>query len=525
MGILQLYYGIFESVCQYTFDIFLEVREMDRFVSIQLDRSLEKALYIQIYEGILEMIREKQLSPEEKLAPIRGLSSLLDVNSGTVVSAYKLLEERGYVVSRVGSGTYVSPDIIFSDVQDAVLVEEYFMDPLEGVAHPVQSPGEGLYSQAAFDFAGASISPEFFPVEEFKQVLNEVLDRDKGYAFGYQESTGYPPLREAIRDVILTHYGTKASIESIQIVSGAQQGIDIIAKTLLEFQDTVFVESPTYTGAINAFKSHGAKIVEVPMELDGVDISKFKMLLKSKPKLFYSMPNFHNPTGYCYSKQKRRELLALASEHDFYIVEDDHINDLFYDKRPTLLKSIDEEDRVFYIKSFSKPFMPGIRLAFMLPPEGFSEKVAYAKYATDIFSSGLSQRSMELFLRRGFWEKKVDEIRKTFKLRRDLTEAALKKYLPPGVKFHAPAGGLFFWLSLPEGFYSMNLYNEALKKGVLMVPGDLFFPDRRPSSSFRLSIAEIDPHRIEEGVELLSGLIRSLMESYPTPNAGPRPIL
>lgn len=481
---------------------------MERFVSIHLSRSLEKPLYLQIFEGILTMIRDGQLEPGEKLPPIRKLSSLIEVNSSTVVSAYKLLEKRGFVVSRVGSGTYVSPAPMSSDAS-------IFTNEADNEL------------QSSYNFAGTAMSPVFFPVKEFKEVLNEALDRDGGYAFGYQEATGYPPLRQAIGEVILSKYGVDAHLETLQIVSGAQQGIDIIAKAMLEFNDTVLVESPTYTGAIDAFKAYGAKVVEIPMEKDGADLKALRSLLHhgKSPKLFYSMPNFHNPTGYSYSEEKRRELLDLASEYDFYILEDDHINDLFYQDRPDLLKSLDKEDRVFYVKSFSKPFMPGIRLAFMLPPKAFSEKIAYVKYATDIFSSGLFQRSMELFLMRGYWEKNVRRIREIFGQRRALMKEALKKHLPPQVQYNSPQGGLFFWLTLPQGLYSMNLYHEALKEGVLLVPGDLFFPDRRPSSSFRLSIAEIEPHRIGEGIRLLSKSIKNLMEQPSLPNIGSRPIL
>jgi len=464
------------------------------------------------------MIQKGVLAPGEKLPPIRGLSSFLGVNSGTVVSAYKLLEEKGYVISKMGSGTYVAFDTV-PDLKSGGKSPEY-------TAFEETAQFAKINAEYTFDFKGASISPEFFPVEEFKEVIDEVLQRDKGYAFGYQEPEGYLPLREAIRDFVLHKSGISPAADAIQIVSGAQQGIDVIAKTMLDFQDTVLVESPTYTGAINAFRSYGAKIVQVPMERDGADITEFKNLLLSKsPKLFYSMPNFQNPTGYDYSPEKRIELLKLAEEYDFYIVEDDHINDLFYGKEPTLLKSIDEKDRVFYIKGFSKPFMPGIRLAFILPPQAFSEKIAHAKYATDIFSSGLFQRSMELFLRRGYWGDNALKIRELFTRRRGTMIKALKEHLPSDVEFNIPGGGVFFWLTLPKGFYSMNLYNDAQKEGVLIVPGDLFYPDRRPSPSFRLSIAEIESENIDVGVKLLSEIITKHIKSFSSPNLGPGPIL
>jgi len=492
---------------------------LDKFVPIHLNRSDEKPLYAQIYDAIAGMIDHNKLSPGEKLPPIRRLCSALDVNSVTVVKAYKLLEENDYVISKIGSGTYVKPDAIINGNIDS-------SNKVEKESFTEMPPGEQKIKKCyPFDFVGTSY-PDFFPVKEFKAVINEVLDRDGGYAFGYQEYMGYTPLREAIRDFILKGYDIKASIDNIQIVSGAQQGIDIIAKAFLDFQDIVFVESPTYTGAINAFKSHGAKIVEIPMEDDGVDIDKLKTMLKAKiPKLFFTMPNFHNPTGCSYSDEKKKELLALSMEYDFLIVEDDHTNDLFYDKRPLPLKSMDLNDRVFYIKSFSKPFMPGIRLAFILSSESFAEKVSYAKYATDIFSSGLFQRAMDLFIRRNYWQQNMHKIREIFSVRRDLMDTTLRKCMPPMVKYRCPQGGLFFWLTLPSGFYSMNLYNDALKRGILIVPGDMFYPDRRPVPHFRLSFSDMDEHTIQEGIRILSEVVSKHIERFSTPGMGPRPIV
>lgn len=496
---------------------------MGIFESIHLDRKASKPLYIQIYEEILNLIKEQKLVPEEKLPPIRRLSSLLNVNSVTVVNAYKLLEEQGYVVSKVGSGTYVNPALIFKNNQN----ESINIAQTQDKRHTVQQKPAGANTEGAicFDFAGAAISPEFFPVKQFQEVLNEVLERDKGYAFDYQDSMGYTPLREAIKDFILKEYKINAPIEEIQIVSGAQQGIDIIAKALLDFQDTVFVESPTYTGAIDVFKSRGAKIVEIPIEKDGIDIEKLTMMLKNKtPKFFYTMPNYQNPTGYSYSLEKKQELLTLAMKYNFLIVEDDHANDLYYKERPALLKGIDDNGRVLYIKSFSRPFMPGIRLAFIVSSKNLAEKIAYAKYSTDIFSSGLFQRAMDLFFRKSLWNQHVAEVRNIFHKRWEIMNNALKKYLPTDVDYICPNGGLFYWLSLPDNFYSMNLYNEAIKKGVLIVPGDLFYPDRRPSSNFRLSFADTDVKDIDKGIYQLAEIINTLFKNYPS-NISRYPIL
>ncbi|HHW02327.1 MAG TPA: PLP-dependent aminotransferase family protein [Thermoanaerobacterales bacterium] len=510
---------------------------MDRYVSIHLDRSLDKPLYVQVFEGIVRLIEQKTILPGEKLPPIRKLAALLKVNTVTIVNAYRFLEKEGFAVSKVGSGTYVSPSLKPSAVEDLK------KEPVMKKAGKTSGHGPYFNPQAdsdiraekeqegnvRYDFASAAISPEFFPVEEFKEVLNEVLDRDRGYAFGYQESMGYPPLRQSISELMFKDYDIKLPAEEIQIVSGAQQGIDIIAKAFLNYQDTVYVEVPTYTGAIDAFKSRGAKIVEIPLDPDGINIDELRARLKVKtPVLFYTMPNFHNPTGYSYSEQKKKELIALAREYDFLIVEDDHMNDLYFEEKPSPLKAMDDDGHVLYIKSFSKLFMPGLRLAFIASKKEFGMRIADAKYYSDISSSGLTQRAMDLFFRKSLWPGHARRMRTIFREKWQAIRLAIEEHIPRDINCKSPGGGLFFWLNLPQGYYSMNLYNMALKQGLLIMPGDFFYPDRRPSTGFRLSFAEIAPEDIKSGIKLLAETIEKLFQEYrlnPLRNNNFRPLL
>lgn len=501
---------------------------MDKYVSIQLDRTSDKPLYAQIYEAISSLIEKNILLPGEKLPPIRKLASLLDVNTVTVVNAYRLLEEHGYALSRAGSGTYVKrgaeatrPGILQGESIDSLAAG--------GPEMPREPDPETAFSHIRYDFAGAAIPPEFFPVEAFKEVINEVLDRDRGYAFGYQDSMGYPPLRQSISRFMAAEYGISIPAEEIQVVSGAQQGIDVIAKAFLNYQDTVYVEGPTYTGAIDAFKSRGARIVEISLEPDGADMDELKEKLKTKPpRIFYTMPNFQNPTGYSYSMQKKKELITLSHEYNFLIVEDDHINDLYFAEKPVPLKAIDDGGNVLYVKSFSKLFMPGLRLAFIASNKSFAESIADAKYFSDISSSGLTQRAMDLFFRKSMWSEHAQRMRKIFREKRDAAKRAIDEYMPQGIKSITPQGGLFFWLTLPQGYYSMNLYSAALKQSLMIMPGDFFYHDRRPSPGFRLSLAQIAPEDIQDGIKLLAAVIRNIFEEYrlsPIRGSSYRPLL
>jgi len=497
---------------------------MDKFVSIQLDPSSEIPLYLQIYNGIVDLIEEGIIVRGEKLPPIRKMASFFKVNSVTVVNAYKHLEVQGYVESRVGSGTYVCYSSKKNNPDEFGTSEEVFSLSHRGHKSMFRDTARSI----KFDFASASIAPDYFPVQDFKDVVNEVLDRDGGYALEYQESSGYPPLKESIMEFMKAQHGLSVPFEEIQIISGAQQGIDILAKAFLNYGDVVYVEAPTYPGAINAFRSRGTHIVEINMEEDGIDLNDLeKKLAKTPPKLFYTMPVFQNPTGNSYSLKKKQELIALATRHDFYIIEDDHVSDLYYRQKPLLLKALDDSDKVFYIKSYSKLFLPGMRLAFLWVPKFHFDKTALAKYSSDISSSGFFQRAMDLFLRKGLWTKHVMRLRKIFNDKWQKTHKALVNHMTKEIKYNLPDGGHFFWLELPKGYYSMNLYDIALKNGVSIMPGNLFFMSQKPTEGFRLSFAQISSQDIDRGIQKLSESINHLIENPYAIIQGPddRPLL
>lgn len=473
---------------------------MELFNSIYLDKHCLKHLYVQLFESIRDMILEGGLKPEEKLPPIRQLSDLLNINTSTVVNCYNLLEKEGYVYKKVGSGTFVSPKQM-SGI-DASLLEKYPLDE----DFRMMDRGQMQIKVNTISFASATPTSDLFPVEDFKILINEVLDRDKGDAFGYQESQGYYPLRESLVDY-LKSYNIDTSPDNIQIISGAQQGIDVISKAFINFKDSVVLENPTYTGAIATFKTRGANIITVPILSDGLDIEALqKIISEQKPKLIYIMSNYQNPTGNSYNLEKKKKLIELAQRYDFLIVEDDYLSDLsFYNNDSSTIKSLDTSDSVIYIKSFSKIFMPGLRLGFLVIPQKILNLTMAAKHTSDISTSGLNQRVFDLYLRKGIWRKHIQYMETIYKKRFDVMLAALKKYiLPLGVSFTPPKGGLNFWLQLPHGLSSNDLYIEAEKNNVLILPGSIFYVFGTDYSFFRISIAAVYPDEIEHGIKILS---------------------
>ncbi|WP_129596517.1 PLP-dependent aminotransferase family protein [Anaerophilus nitritogenes] len=481
---------------------------MDVYKNISLDKKAPQHLYIQLFQKVRQLILDNKVSANEKLPPIRQLANDLGVNTSTVVNAYDLLEKEGFVHKKIGSGTFVAPRKEESFSGD--LFEKYPLDE----DFKLMDRGQMQIKENMISFASATPTSDLFPVEDFQRLLNEVLDRDKGDAFSYQESQGYYPLREALVDY-LKEICIHTKFENVQIISGAQQGIDVISKAFVDYKDTIIVEDPTYTGAIGTFKSREAKIVSVPIEADGINIEILEESIKMyHPKLIYLMPNFQNPTGYSYSKEKKFKIIELAQKYGVFIVEDDYLSDLsFYSKDNTTLKSLDTEDCVIYIKSFSKIFMPGLRLGFLVLPKRIHHKILAAKHTSDISTSGLNQRVFDLYLRKGIWKRHIEYMERIYKDRFDQMKICIDKYFKSlDLEYILPSGGLNFWFALPQGYDADQLYLEAAKHNILILPGSIFFPTKSENRFFRLSIASVYPKDIEVGMKKLGQVINTFIQ-------------
>lgn len=484
---------------------------IDLFERIKLSKNTDTPLYMQLYKKIKQLINEDILLPGTRLPSIRRLAKTLQVNQVTIVSAVKCLENEGYLYSRPGSGIYVTNTLpIISNIPQQEI--EFIQDELyyeEDIL--LMNNSEIRITEKTINFASATPTTDLFPVEDFKLALNEVLDRDRGSAFGYQESQGYYPLRESIQQ-FLQKQGVVCNPANIQIISGAQQGIDIISKVLLRKGDNVIVESPTYMGAVAVFKTREAEIIGVEMSENGPDMNVLEYnIRKFKPRLIYTIPTFQNPTGYSYSAAKREELLKLAEKYNCYIIEDDYISDLDFENRQyPRLKAIDKYGRVIFIKSFSKIFMPGLRLGFMIVPSGVQKNILSAKHTTDISTSGLIQRAFDLYIRKGYWSSHLKYMYEIYKKRYVKTVTSLDKFLPGNIKYIKPGGGLNIWLNLPYGSHINKLLKAAASKNIIFAPGKIFYNDGplHKLDSIRLSFASVHVGRIEEGVKKLCEIIK-----------------
>lgn len=475
---------------------------MNNNIILHLNRDINTPLYIQLYNELKVLIENESIQKGEKLPSIRSLAKKLDVNNVTIVSAYKLLEQEGYVYSKKGSGTYVKEN-----------TEDLHFGYFENENMELMTNGILSMSEDSINFASVSPTPELFPVEDFKNVLIEALDRDKGNAFVYPEINGYAPLRESISHFLYENYSIDVSSSQIQIISGGQQGIDLIAKTLIQPGDYVLLENPTYSGAVAAFKSRGANIIAIPMEEDGINLEELKKNIKTyHPKFLYAMPCYQSPTTYSYSDEKKLEIINLAYENNLYIIEDDFLSDLSYGDNRLPLKSIDKYDQVIYIKSFSKILMPGLRIGFLTAPKKLLKDIVKAKHTTDITSSGFIQRAFDLYLRKGYWKDHIQKIKLDYSEKYTLLLSQIKRLKSHGISFIEPSGGLSLWLKLPKDIDSIELYNECMKNNVIVVPGKIFFIDEKSeyTNYIRLSFGSVTKEQIAKGIDIVDNSILNL---------------
>ena len=473
---------------------------MKNFYSILIDKTLSTPIYQQIGDGLCDLIERGVLEANSKLPPIRQMAAALKINAVTVVAAYKYLENKKIVYSHVGKGTFVSP-IPFSQIPEPVVQSNRkAMNPPPQMEHVI-------------NFVDTSLPDELFPVEDFKAAFDYLLSKEKGKAFSYLDSQGFYPLRESLSQYFAT-YGIQAGPDQIQILSGAQQGIDIAAKTMMSYGDVVFMERPSFYGAAGAFLSHGGKIIEIEMEPDGMKIDLLENLVKLyRPRFIYLMAYFQTPTGISYSLEKKRKILDMAETYDFYVIEDDNLYDFHYTDQPIVpLKALDYKNRVIYIKSFSKILMPGLRIGAVIFPKKMMDGVLQAKYTADIATSGFIQKAFDYYLRNGDWEGHVIKMRRYCKEKYQTAVKSMERYLSGLVKCRKPEGGISLWLELTDKICVDELLEEMLQRGVIAAPGSQFLTNTGQDNHIRVSFSNVSNDKIDVGFLRIRDSILSLQE-------------
>jgi len=483
---------------------------------IPLNRQSSNPLYQQIWSHLRHSILSGGFAPETRLPAVRELARDLGVNRITVETAYAELEAEGLIDKRVGSGTYVLPLAVprvasgkTSDREWPIWQQE--LASLEGQS--VLSPEAMLRAAGHPDpisFAGGFGDSRLYPAQDFRKVLQAALRRDGLEALTYGASNGLAALRGTIAHVLASQ-GLPVQPDNILITAGSQQALALIAQLLLKPGDVILTESPTYSLALDLFRALKLSIVGVPMDEEGMRIEGLEtMLQRYHPKLIYTIPNFHNPTGSCMSGSRRRRLIVLADRYNVPVLEDDFVGDLRYDGRAQpALKSLDPGGGVIYVSTFSKMLMPGLRVGFVAADGPVYDRLVRFKRVNDLATSNLVQHALEAYVTVGRYQAHLRRSCQAYRKRRDAMTVAINRHLPADVVFRPPQGGLFVWLTLPEGFSAENLLPEACGEGVNFSPGKAFFPDGRDGDRcLRLNLAMQRPEEIEEGIRRLGAAMK-----------------
>lgn len=356
-------------------------------------------------------------------------------------------------------------------------------------------------------FSAGNPAPETFPVEAIRAYTQTILEESPVAALQYGITEGYDPLREALRERLNTGLASGREFDELFITSGAQQGIELACKVLCNEGDTIICESPSFIGALNCFRSLGARLVGVPMENDGLDVEALEHRLKTEPnvKLLYLIPSFQNPTGITTSLEKRKAIYALAKQYGVIILEDNPYGDLRFKGAdiPTL-KSMDDEGLVIYVGSFSKILSAGLRIGFVLAPSAVMQKMVVAKQGEDVHTAMLPQLLAHKFMTEYDYDGHIRLIRQVYRRKCELMIESMEKYLDSSIGFTQPEGGLFLWCTLPEQVDMLDYCKRAAAKGVAVVPGSAFVvEDNEASRSFRLNYSTPSDEQIMKGIEIL----------------------
>ena len=371
-------------------------------------------------------------------------------------------------------------------------------------------------------FSGGLPAPDVFPLDRVRAATDRVLSDLGATALQYGATEGYGPLREMVV-ADLAPDGLRLAVDNVLITTGSQQALDLIGKILVDPGDRILVEAPTYVGAMQAWTSYGAEYIPVPTDDEGFQPHALEAAFQSRPKFIYVMPNFQNPSGVTLSLARRHRLLDLAAQYGVPMVEDDPYGQLRFEGEPLpSLLALDAQRRqteaayhglVIHLSTFSKTLAPGLRVAWVIAPPEVIRRLVQAKQGADLHSSTFAQLVAYEVARGGLLAEHVPLIRQVYRERRDVMLQALADHFPSGVTWTRPAGGMFLWVTLPEGVDASEVLRRAVKVKVAFVPGANFFPCGGGENTLRLNFSNATHNGIREGIARLGEVLRQTLNT------------
>lgn len=497
---------------------------------VSLDDSDNRAepLYLQIVRRFKESIQSGKLPIDSRLPTNRELSALLNVDRSTVARAYLELSEEGLIESHVGRGTFVkaarpaAQDRRVTAAHTIVWSEKFSRASrtLDGIL--ARQPVSAGVRDDVISFGGGIPTEEFYPSEQFQRIVTRMVKSGRTEEmFEYSPADGNAELRAEVI-AYLRRQGLSARDDELLIVSGSQQGIDLVSQALVDEGDVVVLEEPSYFWAICNFRAKHARLIGVSVDEEGMRMDALESVLsRHKVKLLYLMPSFQNPTGATLSPGRRQRLLELAREYQVPVLEDNFVGELVYDgeRMPSLRTEPGAKEIVIHQGTFSKALCPGLRLGWLVAPAEVMARLRAAKRASDLSTNSMAQVILAHYLKDGLYSQHLEHVRAAYRARRDAMISALDTYIAPlsisgelasgrntstRVTWQKPNGGLFVWLKLPGRLSARELLAYAEREGVSFSPGELFFVGGDQPEFMRLCFIQTDEQVIEEGIRRLS---------------------
>jgi 2-aminoadipate transaminase len=479
------------------------IREIER----QFVRT-SRPLYGHLVSLLETAIARGDIPSGARVPPERELAQRLRISRTTVVTAYRELEARGLLRGYVGRGTFVcaTPEPTGAPFAWRGKIASAALRSSDSVLRDIlrNSSDARLLSLAAGEPA-----IDCFPTAAFLRAIEQVLARDARSVWSHGPTEGQPALRAAIAE----RCGVPE--ESVMILAGAQQGLDLLARCLVDPGDAVIVDRPGYLGAIQSFRAAGAKLVG--WDVAGGDIDELEdLLVRHRPKLIYTNPTFQNPTGITMPIRTRRELLKLAGRYRVPIVEDGTYDDLYFTEAPPpSLRELDGHTLVIHLNSFSKVLAPGLRLGWLTAAPSIVEQIALIKQRLDPHTQNLVQFAMARFIRDGSFDDHLKRLRAEHARRCTMMVAALQRHVPGGaLRFARPHGGLYLWCRVAPGLSTTALLDRALASGVAFVAGPPFYPDPAGESELRVCFSSVLPGAIDDAVARLAASMRAARREF-----------
>jgi GntR family transcriptional regulator, regulator for abcA and norABC len=477
------------------------------------DRQSKKPLYEQIADHLEQRISYGEFPPGSLLPSERKLAEQLGVNRSTVILAFAELRSMGIIESRTGSGTRVSTTKWGATPKHTPNWSRYaeggnFLPNLPFMRRIRESLTQ---HPSLIDFASGELSADLAPIDEIRTLMSE---HQYASYLGYDHPQGYIPLRQALVSYLGQHRDIQTTESSILITSGSQQSLYLITQCLLSPGDAVAIEDPSYCYSLPMFQSAGLRLFRLPVDRLGVRPEDIRSLYKKHHiKMVFLNPNFQNPTGTVLGAERREQLLDVASELGLPIVEDDPFSLTAYDgTSPSPLKSMDSIGSILYIGSFSKIAASGLRIGWMVAPHSIVERLADARQQMDFGLSVIPQQVAAQFLKSSHFEPHLNRLRMQLQFKRDLLIESLQKELTDLVKFTLPQGGLHLWCKLIPEVHDGKLLEEAIRRGVVFVPGSVYGSD---SGFVRFTFARPKEDEIGPGISKFSEALRALTGTVP----------